>query len=164
MTYCVNHLHLQYSTIKLYLCCIRYNYLVKTRETIFETSALPRVQAALTGIKRLQGVCTSFNKTHYKTVLKKYISSLSMGLLDSYTSLMLKAEMTTAFFGFLRGGEFTIDQVYNKHVHLSLQDLVFYQDRTVGWLVCFGFNGPLRQYFSLYRAVSKREGERGKKG
>ena len=26
---------------------------------------------------------------------------------------------------------------------------------TIGWLVgCFGFNGPLRQYFSLYRAVS----------
>ena len=35
---------------------------------------------------------------------------------------------------------------------------------TVGWLVgCFGFNGPLRQYFSLYRAVSQREGERGEK-
>ena len=34
----------------------------------------------------------------------------------------------------------------------------------VGWLVDFGFNGPLRQYFSLYRAVSQREGERGKKG
>ena len=33
----------------------------------------------------------------------------------------------------------------------------------VGWLVGFGFNGPLRQYFSLYRAVSHREGERGKK-
>ena len=31
----------------------------------------------------------------------------------------------------------------------------------VGWLVgYFGFNGPLRQYFSLYRAVSQREGER----
>ena len=29
---------------------------------------------------------------------------------------------------------------------------------------CFGFNGPLRQYFSLYRAVSQREGERGEKG
>ena len=35
---------------------------------------------------------------------------------------------------------------------------------TVGWLVgCFGFNGPLRQYFSLYRAVSQREGEREEK-
>ena len=35
----------------------------------------------------------------------------------------------------------------------------------IGWLVgCFGFNGPLRQYFSLYRAVSQREGEREWKG
>ena len=33
-----------------------------------------------------------------------------------------------------------------------------------GWLVGFGFNGPLRQYFSIYRAVSQREGEREKKG
>ena len=34
----------------------------------------------------------------------------------------------------------------------------------VGWLVgCLGFNGPLRQYFSLYRSVSQREGERGEK-
>ena len=35
---------------------------------------------------------------------------------------------------------------------------------TNGWLVgCFGFNGALRQYFSLYRAVSQREGERGER-
>ena len=33
--------------------------------------------------------------------------------------------------------------------------------RLVGYL---GFNGPLRQYFSLYRAVSQRKGERGEKG
>ena len=31
----------------------------------------------------------------------------------------------------------------------------------VGW--CLGFNSPLGQYFSLYRAVSQREGERGEK-
>ena len=35
----------------------------------------------------------------------------------------------------------------------------------VGWLVgCFGFNDPLRQYFSLYRAVSLRKREREEKG
>ena len=28
----------------------------------------------------------------------------------------------------------------------------------------FRFNGPLRQYFSLYRAVFQRDGERRKKG
>ena len=27
----------------------------------------------------------------------------------------------------------------------------------------FGFNGPLKQYFSLYRAVSQKEEERGEK-
>ena len=35
----------------------------------------------------------------------------------------------------------------------------------MSWLVgCFGSNGPLRQYFSLYRSVSHNEGERGEKG
>ena len=29
-----------------------------------------------------------------------------------------------------------------------------------GWLIVFGLNGPLRQYFSLYWAVSQREGKR----
>ena len=34
------------------------------------------------------------------------------------------------------------------------------QNRRV-WLVgCFGFNGPLRQYFSLYQTVFQREGEK----
>ena len=34
---------------------------------------------------------------------------------------------------------------------------------TLIWLVGFGFSGPLRQYFSLYRAVSQKEGERGER-
>ena len=33
-----------------------------------------------------------------------------------------------------------------------------------GWFGCFEFNGPLRQYFSLYRAVSQRVGIRGETG
>ena len=33
--------------------------------------------------------------------------------------------------------------------------------KLVGWL--FGVYGPLRQYFSLFRAVSQREGEREEK-
>ena len=42
----------------------------------------------------------------------------------------------------------------------SESDVRFY----LCWLVgCFGFNGPLRQYFSLYQAVSQREGDRGEK-
>ena len=42
--------------------------------------------------------------------------------------------------------------------------LVLFPLGIIGWLVgCFGLNGPLRQYFSLYRAVSQREGERKEK-
>ena len=36
--------------------------------------------------------------------------------------------------------------------------------RRFGWLVVLGLNDPLRQYFSLYRVVSQREGEREEKG
>ena len=43
-----------------------------------------------------------------------------------------------------------------KHDQLTIVGLV--------WFGCFGLNGPLRQYFSLYRAVSQREGEREEKG
>ena len=42
--------------------------------------------------------------------------------------------------------------------------LPFIWTALVGWLVVLGFYGPLRQYFSLYRAVSHRGGERGEKG
>ena len=34
----------------------------------------------------------------------------------------------------------------------------------VGWLVVLGLTALLFQYFSLYRAVSQREGERVEKG
>ena len=48
--------------------------------------------------------------------------------------------------------------------HLCHNALCIRFEPYVGWLVgCFGFNGPLRQYFSLYRAVSQREGERGER-
>ena len=51
-------------------------------------------------------------------------------------------------------------------LHIKKKVILNYpKSATMGWLVgCFGFNGPLRQYFSLYRAISQREGERGEKG
>ena len=62
---------------------------------------------------------------------------------------------------------FNIYEQEKFHALLSQAWILFFFFITSGpgWLVgCFGFNGPLRQYFSLYRAVSQREGERGEKG
>ena len=48
--------------------------------------------------------------------------------------------------------------------YVIMAQIVHRRDRAQSWLVgCFGLNGPLRQYFSLYRAVSQREGERKEK-
>ena len=44
---------------------------------------------------------------------------------------------------------------------LEMYELTLIEKGLVG---CFGLTGPLRQYFSLYRAVSQREGEREEKG
>ena len=48
---------------------------------------------------------------------------------------------------------------------ILLPSILFLLFLPLFWMVdgCSGFNGPLRQYFSLYRAVSQREGERGEK-
>ena len=44
-------------------------------------------------------------------------------------------------------------------VHIALLTV-----KKTGWLVdCFGLNSLLGQYFSLYRAISQREGEKGEK-
>ena len=49
-------------------------------------------------------------------------------------------------------------------VVLKLIGVVFFVSSIINWLVgCSGFNGPLRQYFSLYRAVSQKDEERGEK-
>ena len=54
----------------------------------------------------------------------------------------------------------------NKFLGIVFDRKLVYSSHQIAtsWLVgCFGFNGPLRQYFSLYRAVSQREGERGER-
>ena len=57
----------------------------------------------------------------------------------------------------------TINRKTDLHKQLPgrVAQSVGHLTRKSGWLVgCFGLSGPLRQYFSLYRAVSQREGER----
>ena len=49
-------------------------------------------------------------------------------------------------------GDIISFRIYDSHSHHDV--------RLVG---CFGLNDPLREYFSLYRAVSQREGERREK-
>ena len=59
----------------------------------------------------------------------------------------------------------SISPSYRFRRDLKKNRYLEYSCLQICWLVgCFGFNGSLRQYFSLYRAVSQREGEREEKG
>ena len=51
----------------------------------------------------------------------------------------------------------------NRTVDFKIETVFFNRDTGYSRLMvgCFDFNSPLRQYFSLYRAISQREGERG---
>ena len=49
----------------------------------------------------------------------------------------------------------------SKFIFSKSEEILMPKEGLVG---CFGFNGPLRQYFSLYRAFSQKEGESGEKG
>ena len=86
-------------------------------------------------------------------------------LAPTFTRLGQRKERLHIFFPFVYlqegffGGVFLPFEVLNRTYFDT-----FLESLGLDWLVGFGFNGPLRQYFSLYRAVSQRVGGRGKKG
>ena len=58
----------------------------------------------------------------------------------------------------------TLDKTDYSTTSMARTPLETWKYDRFGWLVgWFGFNGPLRQYFNLYRAVSQREGVRKEK-
>ena len=95
-------------------------------------------------------------------------------------SLLEFCKRTTRLYGIKKNGNCTRKNRVQKLAYCTLRDLAAKLDVHVQhcmfsylssllisvlfWLVgCFGFNGPFWQYFSLYRAVSQREGERKEK-
>ena len=81
-------------------------------------------------------------------------------------TLIFESDMRLEEFLFIKNTLISQNFVPAKQVRkFIIFSLISSQNTGNRFLVgCFGFNGPLRQYFSLYRAVSQREGERGEKG
>ena len=78
---------------------------------------------------------------------------------QAFTCSLYQASITHEAFSDIRK-----NGVVKQHVDSYLGSSsvsAYFEGWLVGWL--FGLNGPLRQYLSLYRAVSQREGERREK-
>ncbi|XP_033736948.1 uncharacterized protein LOC117325109 [Pecten maximus] len=119
VAHCFSALELSYSTIKLYMCGIRFICLEKNINHP-SSSELPRVHAILNGVKRRQVRRTASRHPVTFSVLKQVCEYFR----KQPTDLMLETACTIAFFGFLRCGEFTVKGHFDPSIDLCINDLV----------------------------------------
>jgi hypothetical protein len=136
VTYCFNSLNLSYSTIKLYLAGLRFHYICAGVANPFEVPSangamLPRLQMVLRGIKKNDKPRSKVRLPITIELLHSICSRLSQGLFNSFLDQMLITACVTAFFGFLRCGEFTCNPNFDPQVNLSLNNIQFRQDHAV---------------------------------
>lgn len=131
IAHCYKTLKIKYSTIKLYLCGIRFEYLktgVCCPLIASDKSGSSRITALLNAVKRIQCQTTRPRHPITSTILDRICSFLRCGYLSPYTDCLLETACVTAFFGFLRCGEFTINQrKFDPSVDVCLGDVTFYE-------------------------------------
>jgi len=128
--YCFQSLKLQLSTIKLYLCGIRFKYIqsagfnpLNTREG----NSLPRLNMILQSIKRLQVQSHRVRLPITFDILLKICFSVKLSAYSSFFRSMMHTIYCVAFYGFLRCGEFTVLQAseFDPNSNLCVGDITF---------------------------------------
>lgn len=126
-TYCHQSLNLKYSTIKLYLCGIRFHYLSTTSSNPFDYvyygSNLLRLQLLLKGIKRADSKPQRIRHPITSSILIKICERLHKRIFHNFLDLMMETVCTVAFFGFLRCSEFTCKTTFDPSCNLCIGDL-----------------------------------------
>ncbi|XP_048239850.1 uncharacterized protein LOC124136472 [Haliotis rufescens] len=126
VAHCYRRMLLRYSTIKSYLCGIRFRYLQVGLPNPWTSGSLIRLQTIVQGVKRHQGLSTSPRLPITTPILAKIVMALNHGVFDPYTCGLLKAVCCLAFFGFLRCGEFACDtDNFNPVYNLTLRAVQF---------------------------------------
>ena len=131
--HCNKNMSLKHSTIKSYICGIRFKYLSSNLDAnIFSCDHnLVRLQTLLTGIKKTD---TSIPRTRLPLtfkIVKDMVKLVRKGYFSPYIDKLFEAACITAFFGFLRCGEFTVKKTFCSEINLCFEDVTFIQDRVV---------------------------------
>lgn len=128
ITHCYEIMKLQLSTIKLYLCGIRFQFLqhsgVNPLSTL-EGNSLPRLAMLLQAIKKSQVSRKRIRLPITFTVLTKLCGALQCAFYTSFFKRMLHTAFCVAFYGFLRAGEFTYTGMFDPSSHLCVGDIIF---------------------------------------
>ena len=124
---------LKYDTIKLYLAGIRYYYL--RAEHYDPTEKTERLTYIMRGIKKSQVNIPKNRLPITAKVLKQLCNLLADGVFSPFIDLMLQCAFETAFFGFLRCGEFTcrVKDAYSEF--LTIADIAFVHEPSLHYVV-----------------------------
>ena len=128
VTHCFQNSQLQHSTIKLYLCGIRFHFICKTGVNPLVThdeSMLPRVFLLLQAIKKTQIPTNRIRLPITHDILVKLCSAVDATVYTPFVKQMLRTAFIVAFYAFLRCGEFTVLSAFDPYSNLCMGDISF---------------------------------------
>lgn len=133
VAHCFKVLNLHYTTIKLYLCGIRYHYLKANCNdplALYNGSPLPRLSLILNSIKKSQTITKKVRLPITFDILEQIVLRLQKGVFSSFIDLMLSTACIVSFFGFMRCGEITVQNAsdFDPAVSLCISDINFIND------------------------------------
>ncbi|XP_033729978.1 uncharacterized protein LOC117319254 [Pecten maximus] len=130
VAYCYQVLKLSYTTIKLYMCGIKYMCMQFSNcpEFFYKSQVSPRLTVVLNGVKKVQGCTTKTRLPITADILAQLCAKWKQGFLGEFTDLLMETVCTIAFFGFLRCGEFTCTQKFDPRVNLCIGDVCIKDD------------------------------------
>ena len=110
------------STIKMHMAAIRHLHIIQGLDSPPTTS--PRIHLVTNGIQRVRPRVSQSRLPVTPTILRRVKVVLDQDPLG-FSSILLWAVCCTAFFGFMRSGEFTVpsSSLYNPDQHLSMKDV-----------------------------------------
>lgn len=135
IAHCFKNLKLLHTTIKLYLCGIRFHYILNNCPNPLvntDESSLSRLHMILRAVKRIQGEHKQNQRLPITfQVLGRICNSLRRGVFSTFTDCMLETACTIAFFGFLRCSEFTTLQTFDPSFNLCIGDVHIFINHAV---------------------------------
>ncbi|XP_069141368.1 uncharacterized protein [Argopecten irradians] len=134
VSYCDKALLLKCATIKLYLAGIRFSYLRSGATN--PLANCERLQYILKGVKKQQQGTATTRLPITFDILRKICDLLRNGVFSPVTDLLLQCMCQTAFFGFMRCGEFTRDSRGFCSEGLKMNDVIFFK-RSIIFLYIF---------------------------